>query len=53
MADTGVNAAVEVGDLYLMANVHPRRSGLPFVVYMPVTPNVLSALIFRSNMNPS
>jgi hypothetical protein len=34
MADTGVNAAVEVGDLYLMANVHPRRSGLPFVVYI-------------------
>ena len=34
MADTTVNTAVEAGDLYLMANVHPRRSGLPFVVYI-------------------
>src|SRR5690348_289079 len=35
MADTSVNnTTVEVGDLYLMANVHPRRSGLPFVVYI-------------------
>ena len=35
MADTGVRGAtVEVGDLFLMANVHPRRSGLPFVVYI-------------------
>jgi hypothetical protein len=35
MADTSVNnTTVEVGDLFLMANVHPRRSGLPFVVYI-------------------
>ena len=35
MADTSVNSTtVEVGDLFLMANVHPRRSGLPFVVYI-------------------
>lgn len=25
---------VEQADLYLMANVHPKRSGLPFVVYI-------------------
>ncbi len=34
MADTSLNTAVEVGDLFLMANVQPRRSGLPFVVYI-------------------
>lgn len=35
MADTSANsAAIEVGDLFLMANVHPKRSGLPFVVYI-------------------
>jgi hypothetical protein len=35
MADTSIRqTTVEVGDLYLMANVHPRRSGLPFVVYI-------------------
>ena len=32
MVDTSANTAVEVGDLYLMANVHPKRSGLPFVI---------------------
>jgi hypothetical protein len=35
MADTSVgHTVIEVGDLFLMANVHPRRSGLPFVVYI-------------------
>ena len=35
MADTSARSAtVEAGDLFLMANVHPRRSGLPFVVYI-------------------
>jgi hypothetical protein len=35
MADTSARSAtVEVGDLFLMANVHPRRTGLPFVVYI-------------------
>ncbi|MDZ4760346.1 MAG: hypothetical protein SGJ21_04680 [Alphaproteobacteria bacterium] len=35
MADTQVeNAAIGHDDLFLIANVHPRRSGLPFVVYI-------------------
>ena len=35
MADTAASATTVDGeDFFLMANVHPRRSGLPFVVYI-------------------
>lgn len=32
--DTGAISLEQDEDLYLMANVHPKRSGLPFVVYI-------------------